>query len=65
MVPLFILKSTHFLFRYDQKKQDAIAVALEYGNADLFITVTGDPNIDEIRRIANGISYLNISIIFW
>ena len=36
---------------YDQKYQDAVALALEYDNADLFITVTGRENIAEIRRI--------------
>ena len=50
--------------RYDQKYQDAVAIALKYGNADLFITVTGDPNIDEIRRIANGITYQLFHILY-
>ena len=39
---------------YDQKYQDAVAIALEYDNADLFITVTGRENIAEIRRIRDG-----------
>ena len=39
---------------YNQKYQDAMAMSLQLGKADLFITVTGNENISEIRRLRQG-----------
>ena len=45
---------------YDQQYQDSIAVALKYENCDLFITVTGRSNIEEIRRLTDGRKLTNL-----
>ena len=37
--------------RFQQKYQDAIAISLDIGNADLFITVTGSDQLPEIERL--------------
>ena len=52
---------TSFSFKLSNVRyQDAVAVALHNGNADLFVTVTGRENIAEIRRLQQGRTLSNL-----
>ena len=42
------------LLEFTQKYQDAVALSLDFDNADLFITVTGSDFLPELRRLSDG-----------
>ena len=41
------------LCEFTQKYQDAVALSLDFDNADLFITVTGSDFLPELRRLSD------------